>query len=168
MEAETIIAALSPIVLGAIAYGAQSKEVDRLRADLEDSADEAAELTKAHRANIADLYNLHRLQEKEISDLRHGKDRLDRVEQAIDQLDRDSRTQGQQVAELNVKMGQVFDKLRDLNHGVNSLLQKVDDSVMLKLDSEKKIDSILARFDQHKKEADDRLERVLARLEVTR
>jgi vacuolar-type H+-ATPase subunit I/STV1 len=147
METETIIAAVVPIVLGAIAYGMQSKEVERLRVDLEESATDADEAAKAHRANISDLYSLHRAQEKEIATLRQGQDRLDRVEAAIDQLDRDSRTQGNQVAELSVKMGLVFEELRTVKHGINDMRQKIDSSLLIKMETEQKIDLILARME---------------------
>jgi len=166
MDLETIIAAAVPIIVSAVAYGAQSKEVERLRQDLETAEQEIDSLEAAHKNNISELYDLHRAQERDISTLRQGHGRMDRMEAALDQLDRDSRTQGNQVAELSVKMGMVFEEMRTLKHGVNDLLQKVDASVMLKLETEQKIDKILAKFDEHKKESDARLDRVLSKIET--
>jgi len=166
VEIETVMAAIVPIIVSAVAYGAQSKEVERLRSDLETSESEVSAIETTHRENVKQLFDLHREQEREIASLRQGHERMDRFEGALARLDQDSRVQGNQVAELSVKMGMVFDEMRTLKHGVNELLHKIDASVLLKLEADQKIDKILGKFDEHKKESDARVERVLLKLET--
>lgn len=151
MEAETIIAAVVPIVISAVAYGMQSKEVERLRSDLSDANDLCGEIEESRRRGEAKLYELHRQQDREISDLRGGKDRLERLETALERLDTDSRKQGSQVQELSIQMAQVFDKLRELNHGIRDILSKVDAQVGIKLETEMKIDQLITAIKEQKK-----------------